>query len=100
MMSMPAKEARAIIKNRRGDPIFFYKLRNLSELFPTSTHLTDKDGETRSDAVEFVVEGRVDGMQLSSHRINLADHKLDDDQTQNSGASGQQSSTAPDNGGQ
>ena len=74
MMSMPAKEARAVIKNKQGDPIFFYKLRNLSELFPKTTHLPEEDGEPRSDAVEFLIEGRVDGMQLSSHRINLTDH--------------------------
>ena len=74
MMSMPAKEARAVIKNKQGDPIFFYKLRNLSELFPKTTHLPEEDGEPRSDAVELLIEGRVDGMQLSSHRINLTDH--------------------------
>ncbi|KAK7089984.1 uncharacterized protein [Littorina saxatilis] len=75
-MSMPAKEARAIIKNKQGETIFFYKLRNLSELFSEDHHLKDEDGDPKSDAVEFVIEGRVDGMQLSSHRINLTDHDL------------------------
>ncbi|KAK7089986.1 uncharacterized protein [Littorina saxatilis] len=76
MMCMPAKEARAFIKNRQGETIFFYKLRKLSKLFSEDKHLKDEDGEVRPDAVEFVTEGRVDGMQLSSHRINLIDHGL------------------------
>ncbi|XP_076453890.1 uncharacterized protein LOC143289013 [Babylonia areolata] len=90
-MSMPAKEARAFVKNKAGDTIFFFKLRNLSELFPKSTHLEDENGDTRSDAVEFVIEGRVDGMQMSSHRINLVDHKADSHaqtQTHSQGSSG------------
>ena len=76
MMSMPAKEARAVIKNKRAETIFFFKLRNLSELFPKGTHLQEEGGggDPRSDAVQFVIEGRVDGVQLSSHRINLTDH--------------------------
>jgi hypothetical protein len=83
-MSMPASEARAMIRNKHGDTVFYYKLRNLSELFPPSTHLKGEDGEERDDAVEFVVEGRVDGMQLSSHRINLTDLGVASQHTQTS----------------
>ena len=88
MMSMPAKEARAVIQNKQGEAIFFYKLRNLSELFPKATHLLGEDGEPRSDAVEFLIEGRVDGMQLSSHRINLTDHGVVQRHTQTEQDSG------------
>ena len=88
MMSMPAKEARAFIQNKQGEALFFYKLRNLSELFPKATHLLGEDGEPRSDAVEFLIEGRVDGMQLSSHRINLTDHGVVQRHTQTEQDSG------------
>ena len=88
MMSMPAKEARAVIQNKQGEALFFYKLRNLSELFPKATHLLGEDGEPRSDAVEFLIEGRVDGMQLSSHRINLTDHGVVQRHTQTEQDSG------------
>ena len=81
-MSMPAKEARAVLHNKQGETIFFYKLRNLAELFPSKTHIKDSEGEPKSDAVEFLIEGRVDGMQLSSHRINLIDHGTTEQQTQ------------------
>nr|KAG5697706.1 hypothetical protein BaRGS_000591 [Batillaria attramentaria] len=43
MMSMPAKESRAFIKNKQGQTIFFYKLRNLAELFPKETHIEEND---------------------------------------------------------
>lgn len=74
-MSMPAKEARAFIKNSYGDTVFYYKLNNLSHLFPRNKiRIPTPEGQPqkyREDAVEFLVEGIVNGMQLSSHRINL-----------------------------
>lgn len=77
MMSMPAQQAHAVIRDRQGAPVFHFKPRNLAELFPPSTHLPGPDGQPRTDAVEFLIEGRVDGMQLASHRINLADRGLE-----------------------
>ncbi|XP_076453897.1 uncharacterized protein LOC143289015 [Babylonia areolata] len=90
-VSLPVEEARAFIKNKAGDTIYFFTHRHLPDLFPNSTHLEDENGDTRSDAVEFVIEGRVNGMQMSSHRINLVDHKADSHaqtQTQSQGSSG------------
>ena len=77
---MPAKRAPVYIKDKRGDLVFVYNLNNLTDLFedfPDVSRVKDADGKVRPDAVEFRIEGIVDGMQLSSHRINLSGHTLD-----------------------
>ncbi|KAK7484436.1 hypothetical protein BaRGS_00024321 [Batillaria attramentaria] len=76
MMVMPSKEARAFVKNKRGQNVFFYSVKDLTEFFPNQT-LRDEQGKVlRQDAVQFLVEGVVDGMQLASHRINLIGHDI------------------------
>ncbi|KAK7090292.1 uncharacterized protein [Littorina saxatilis] len=80
VMSIPAKRAPVYIKHRKsGDLVFVYTVNNLPDLFeefPDVTRVKDEGGKVKADAVEFHIEGIVDGMQLSSHRINLSGHSL------------------------
>lgn len=74
-MSMPSKVAQAYIKDKQGETVFYYRLRNLADLFPLNA-IKDRDGRTLEDAVEFTVEGVVNGMQLANHKIELRGDKL------------------------
>ena len=72
---MHDKEAKAFIRNKQGDMVFFYGIRDLRRLFPPKYHLQNEEGETRRDAVQFVVEGVVSGLKMSS-RIDLESQDL------------------------
>ena len=74
-MSMPAKQALVFIKNKKGRVVFLKAINNLSMLFPDHTHIKE-NGVTREDAVQFVIHGVVDGMQLSNHYIHLKGRKI------------------------
>ena len=75
LMTMPAKKAEAFVRNKAGEVVHFYKLNNLKVLFPKQA-VKGEDGKDREDAVQFVVEGMVSGIQLSSHRIELDSEAL------------------------
>ena len=73
-MSMPAKRAPVYIRDKRGELVYVYTVNNLVDLFedfPDVRRVRDEEGKVKADAVLFHVEGIVDGMQLSSHHINL-----------------------------
>ncbi|XP_076435715.1 uncharacterized protein LOC143275459 [Babylonia areolata] len=77
MMHMPEKAAVVTIKNRAGRVVFLKQINNLRQIFPEHTHIAAEDGRSkRTDAVQFVIHGFVDGMQLSNHYINLKSRKL------------------------
>ena len=79
VMSMPAKRAPVYIKDKNGEVVFVYTLNNLLDVFSSYKDVSkvrDEDGKVLPDSVEFRIEGIVDGMQLSSHRINLTGHTL------------------------
>lgn len=85
MMTMPQKKAPVYIKDiRTGElvlvriisslPFYFKKFEGV-ELLPPD----EVTGKPRKDAVIFHIEGIVDGVQLSSHRINLQQDKAEVD---------------------
>ncbi|KAK7090677.1 uncharacterized protein [Littorina saxatilis] len=81
-MSMPAKQAKAYIKDKHGDTVFYYTLKNLSHLFPQNKIEVDDpkrpgSKKAREDAVQFVVEGVLNGVQMSSHKIKLDSQDLE-----------------------
>lgn len=79
-MAMPAKRAPVYIRDKNtGDLVFVYNVNNLPDLFedyPDVRRVKDSEGKVRADAVQFRIEGMVDGMQLSSHVINLSGRSL------------------------
>lgn len=84
MMIMPARRAPVYIKDKTGEVVFVYSLNNLPGLFeniPDVERVKDEEQKVRSDAVRFTIEGIVDGMQLSSHRINLCDQSKKSQET-------------------
>nr|KAG5697712.1 hypothetical protein BaRGS_000597 [Batillaria attramentaria] len=90
IMSMPAKRAPVYIKDKKtGEQVFVYNLNSLLDLFednPDVTRVKDEEGKVRADAVQFRIEGKVDGMQLSSHTINLSGRKIPGRELNSSGS--------------
>ncbi|XP_076435624.1 uncharacterized protein LOC143275427 [Babylonia areolata] len=80
LMTLPAKRAPVYIRDKSsGDLVFVYSVVNLPDVFencPDVRRVKDEEGKVRADAVEFHIEGIVDGMQLSSHVINLSGRSL------------------------
>ncbi|KAL8580868.1 hypothetical protein ACOMHN_039568 [Nucella lapillus] len=81
IMSLPAKRAPVYIRSKSsGELVFVYSVNNLPDLFeecPDVRKVKDADGMVKADAVQFHIEGLVDGMQLSSHVINLSGRSLE-----------------------
>ena len=79
-MSMPAGQAVVFIKNKQGRTVFLKVIENLSMLFPEENHIPIADsrdgGDVREDAVQFVIHGVVDGMQLANHYIHLKSRQI------------------------
>lgn len=80
IMSMPAKRAPVYIKDKKtGEQVYVYYLNSLPDLFlefPGVSKVKDEDGKVKPDEIQFRIEGKVDGMQMSSHRINLSGKKI------------------------
>nr|KAG5685181.1 hypothetical protein BaRGS_005612 [Batillaria attramentaria] len=85
-MTMPAQKAPIYIKDvKTGDTVFVRTVRNLPRLFRTFKDVKrvpdtgENEGRDRLDAVDFSIEGIIQGVQLSSHRINLYSHPKPDE---------------------
>ena len=75
-MSMPAGKAPIYITDTKtGDIVAITTVCDLYDIFYNFSdgveEVKDKDGKVRTDAVRFTVKGIVDGVQLSTHKINL-----------------------------
>ncbi|KAL8580902.1 hypothetical protein ACOMHN_039602 [Nucella lapillus] len=74
-MSMPALKAPIYVKNlKTGETNFVRTISSLPRIFkdfPAVSKVTNDEGQCRPDAVRFRVDGVIDGVQLSTHRINL-----------------------------
>ena len=75
-MTIPAKKAPIYITDTKtGEVIFVRTICNLPRIFKDFKDgvekVKDAEGKVRPDAVRFTVEGIVDGVQLSTHKINL-----------------------------
>ena len=76
-MTMPEKKAPIYITDTKtGDVVFVRTVCNLPRIFKDFKEGVEKvkDETTdriRTDAVRFMIKGIVDGVQLSTHKINL-----------------------------
>ena len=75
-MTMPAGKAPIYITDTKtGELVFIRTVVNLPRIFKDFKEgvekVTDDEGKVRTDAVRFTVKGIVDGVQLSTHKINL-----------------------------
>ena len=75
-MSMPAEEAPIYITDMKtGEVVFTRTICDLPKIFQeyenVDRKVIDSDGNDRQDAVRFTVKGIIDGIQLSTHKINL-----------------------------